>query len=52
MNYWEKFNETSYPGNEDFYSESVKYGRYYWYRLRECKKGLSRFWNKQFRRIS
>ena len=39
MNYWEKLNETL-PGNEDFYSQSIKYGRYYWCRLQECKNGF------------
>ena len=31
---------------------SLKYERYYWYRLCARKKILQRFWNKTFRRIS
>ena len=46
----EKFNEISLPEKEDFF-QSLKYGRYYWYRLRARKKSLKRFWNKKFRKM-
>ena len=51
MNDWEKFNETSLPEKEDFYSDlNMEYiiGADYTHAKRVCK----RFWNKKFRGIS
>ena len=51
MNDWEKFNETSLPEKEDFYSDlNMEYiiGADYTHAKRVCK----RFWHEKFRGIS
>ena len=45
---WEKFNETSLLGKEEF--KRYRYGRYHRWRLHACKKSLLRLWNKTIRR--
>ena len=45
---WEKSNETSLLGKEEF--KRYRYGRYHRWRLHACKKSLLRLWNKTIRR--
>ena len=50
MDNWEKFNETSLPEKEDFYShlniEDITHTNY-----PDAKKNLQIFWNRKYRRV-
>ena len=41
MDNWKKFNETSLPEKRRFL-QPLKYGRYYWYRLRVRKRSIGK----------